>query len=228
MGNRVAKEQNVQVLLSIPASTKERWKKMCLQQGKTMTGKITELMDAACGIAPEQQDLKVPGVAEQKKLAAQSEKETLECLEAIANASLDCWPCGNLRIVRKEEHLAGKFHPKIRYVDEFGLCYDEDMRCWEANGSYNPQKNTGAGLLRWMRTIVPALLEGWEPQEPMTDLTLQRVVYVLTQMARGVQGLSLPERLKGLQEKLQATVSKRKPQLLPEQQKRFMRGVAQV
>jgi len=204
-------EELVSVTIKVTPSTREKWQSWCKRNETTVTAEIEKAMTEKTqgGRVGRVENLDL-GMKQTAAVQLQQEKERLECLQAIADASLECWPSGELRIVQKQEHLSGKYHPKIRYEDEAGWCYDVEMRCWEPDGAYNPQKNPGAGMLRWMRTILPALQQGWTPREPVSDTTLTRVLYVIAQMRFGVQGVTCPESVRVLGEQLQAEQQRRK------------------
>jgi len=69
-------------------------------------------------------------------------------------------------------------------------------------------------MLRWMRTILPALQQGWVPREPVSDTTRTRVLYVIAQMRSGVQGVSCQESVRVRGERLQAEQQQRQQQWL--------------
>jgi len=198
-------DQLVGVLIRTTASNREKWQSWCRRNGTTVTAEIERLMNQAIqgGVetGPGNPDF---GVKQKAAQQAQNQKQQEEIVTAIMNAENHCWPIGWLRIPTEQEYMDGLYSRKIHYVDEFGFCYDDDLWCWEADGSYNASKNTGGGASAYSKTLIPALQAGWKPREPIHNITLKHVLYVLGKMKSNQYGGRWTRALAELQQQLQA------------------------
>lgn len=185
MQSNKTKTKEETVLMTFNATKEERkqWKEEALLRNMT----LTELIKVSVGIylTGESANKKLKLTTRQEEqVIVEMQKERLEMMEALLDAETHCWPCGEIRKITKEEKLSGKFGMKLVWVDEAGLCYDDGLYCWDQNGTYNAKKQVGGGKLTWMRTLGPALKEGWRPKEPMSWLTAKRVLHAY----EGIEG----------------------------------------
>lgn len=192
-------EELKSILIRTSETNHKLWKTWAIQQGKTMTSAIEFAMVQVIGgeIASLPSSEEKRAEVKQAKITEKQLDDELEISEMLMDVASYCWPVGEIRKVTKDELRARKFHSKIKWVDEVENCYDEDMYCWEADGTYNALKQVGGGTLRWQRTIVPALEAGWEPREPVSELTTKRVLYVLANIKQPIS-----EKLKALRDRL--------------------------
>lgn len=115
-------------------------------------------------------------------------------LELMARASDWCWPCGEIHSPTRAEREVGGLGAKVKWIDESGRFYDDELEQVQANGMSSPELQVGAGRLRWERTIWPGLVEGWRPRKGSKELVWSRVRYVLAMMEREL-GQAMPREL---------------------------------